>query len=80
MIKSVFPIKPCCTANLTLNCVVVGITDANFATILNTIKTTVAYIPYVPEDLEETITVEFLGYIQELALNDTATLAKYALR
>jgi hypothetical protein len=57
-----------------------GITDANFATILNTIKTTVAYIPYVPEDLEETITVEFLGYIQELALNDTATLAKYALR
>ena len=57
-----------------------GITDANFAAILNTIKTTASHIPYIPEDLEDTITVEFLGYIQELALNDTATLAKYALR
>lgn len=57
-----------------------GITDANFTAILNTIKTTASYIPYMPEDLEATITMEFLGYLQDLALNDTATLAKYTLR
>lgn len=57
-----------------------GITDSNVTAILNTIKTTASYVPYIPEDLEASITVEFLGYLQELALNDTATLAKYTLR
>jgi len=58
-----------------------GLTDEEFNSVIESIKTSNYMLPYIPWAQEETIVFEFLSYVQDLAVNaDTTTLQKYSLK